>query len=497
MQRENSLRRRFLLPAIGLFAISLTVERAAFALDGPPAPPLAGELPALPAPAAGRTDPEEDFVVLESGPVHEAFAEPITLNAQPDIFVAKQPPEPVEELPPETRPQGDNIQWIPGYWSWVEEDSDFVWISGVWRDVPPGQQWVPGYWSDVEGGYRWTHGFWGPVSAGQLAYLPPPPESLDAGPVSPQPGDDYFYVPGCWVWHSARYAWRPGFWHPCQTNWVWSPARYCYTPRGYVFLNGYWDYPLARRGLLFAPVRFYRPVYGVAGYRYTPFYWINVSRLTVGLFVSPRRSQYYYGNYYGPQFAAAGYYPWYQYHNRRFGYDPLFVYESSYQRRSGGGNRWLTDLHSGYERNAQRVADHPQSPHGLSPQEAPNLAKLHDVDRDRTPRLVHNVKELDQAKLTRLNPQQRLQVVEQDTARLQNARLQRAATESSGPGPNVTSRRDLDTDRFGRGGIPNRAALNAQDSARSAIDHSGRTERFGANSPPSEFRAFDRSQTAR
>ena len=46
-----------------------------------------------------------------------------------------EPPEPIEELPPEYRPDGDNVRWIPGYWAWDDERQDFLWISGLWREV--------------------------------------------------------------------------------------------------------------------------------------------------------------------------------------------------------------------------------------------------------------------------------------------------------------------------------------------------------------------------
>ena len=43
--------------------------------------------------------------------------------------------------------------------------NDFVWVSGVWREPPPGRQWVPGYWNQVEGGFQWVPGDWVPVTA--------------------------------------------------------------------------------------------------------------------------------------------------------------------------------------------------------------------------------------------------------------------------------------------------------------------------------------------
>src|SRR5262245_24029566 len=68
--------------------------------------------------AAGEREESEPFEVQARGPVHEAFAAPVERDPEPGIVVAKQPPEPVPELPPDTKPEGDNVQWIPGYWAW-------------------------------------------------------------------------------------------------------------------------------------------------------------------------------------------------------------------------------------------------------------------------------------------------------------------------------------------------------------------------------------------
>ncbi|MCA9024312.1 MAG: YXWGXW repeat-containing protein [Planctomycetaceae bacterium] len=283
---------------------------------------------------------------LDRGPIHEAFAEPVVLDTEETIVVPKEPPETIDELPPEVKSDGTNVLWVPGYWHWLDDEEDFVWVSGLWRDAPPRQQWIPGYWSEVEGGYQWTAGFW--TAADELSYLPEPPQSLEAGPTSPAPGETSFWVPGCWEWQTTDYSWRPGYWSVGHDNWLWVPSRCVYTPRGYVFLNGYWDYPFQRRGLLFAPVRYRRPIYRRAGYVFTPRQWINVDLLTRGLFVSPRYRHYYFGNYYGAGYASRGFYPWYGYHNRRFGYDPLFAY-TSWQR--GQSNRgWIRDLQNDYRR---------------------------------------------------------------------------------------------------------------------------------------------------
>src|SRR5262245_19108342 len=84
---------------------------------------------AVPSPAQtnAREDDPEGVEVLARGPVHEAYAEPSAPRLEAPPVVPKEPPDPIEEVPPEQRPDGDNVQWIPGYWAWDEEASEFLW----------------------------------------------------------------------------------------------------------------------------------------------------------------------------------------------------------------------------------------------------------------------------------------------------------------------------------------------------------------------------------
>ena len=91
---------------------------------------------------------------------------------------------------------------------------------------------------------------------GTLGFVP---KSLENGPSVAAPGDNHFWVPGCWEYHDVNYRWRPGYWVPQQESWIWVPARYVVTPAGCVFVPGYWDYVVVDRGVVFAPVRFRRP----------------------------------------------------------------------------------------------------------------------------------------------------------------------------------------------------------------------------------------------
>src|SRR5262249_16217487 len=158
---------------------------------------------------------------------HEAFAQPPGAGPVGGGEVAPQePPAPIDELPPEQKPEGDNIGWVPGYWQWDAERGEFLWVSGAWREAPPGRQWGQGSWRPVGDSWEWVPGFWAPTSQAELAPQEPPPESLDNGPSVPAPGDDYFYNPGCWVLRERRYYWRPGCWVRFRPGWVWQPACY-------------------------------------------------------------------------------------------------------------------------------------------------------------------------------------------------------------------------------------------------------------------------------
>src|SRR5205807_1879893 len=80
-----------------------------------------------------------------------------------------------EELPPDQKPDGANVRWVTGYWQWDDERRDFLWVSGFWRDVPPGRQWLPGGYRQTADGWQWVPGFWAEAGRPDVTYLPPPP----------------------------------------------------------------------------------------------------------------------------------------------------------------------------------------------------------------------------------------------------------------------------------------------------------------------------------
>jgi hypothetical protein len=310
--------------------------------------------------------------VLTQGPVHEAFAAPVVHDPKASPPVAKQPPDPIQEMPPDQKPTGQNVQWIPGYWAWDTTRSDYLWVSGVWREPPPGTQWVPGYWHGVDGGFQWVPGSWMPASTGQLqgtgqpaaqsqaTYLPPPPGSLETGPNSPQPGPNTAWTPGYWSWQGGGYAWRPGFWAAVQPNWIWMPAHYVWTPSGYLFVPGYWDLPVANRGLMFAPVYYPQPVFAQVGFSYTPSVAIVGSAMTSNLFVSVGTGQYLFGNYYAQTNVSVGIVPWFSFSfstGRPVYYDPLFSYYAVVNVQQNP--LWIVQVREAYVLRRDNVALRP------------------------------------------------------------------------------------------------------------------------------------------
>ncbi len=270
-------------------------------------------------------DQPEGVEVLARGPVHEAFAVPAQTRPLPPQVAPNKPPDPIEEVPPDEKPVGDHVIWIPGYWAWDDEAKDFLWVSGFWRVPPPDRQWLPGNWQQVEDGWQWTSGFWAAANLAELSYLPAPPPSVDEGPSTPAPDETSTYVPGCWMYRQTRYLWRPGFWLGYQPDWIWSSSHYLWTPGGYVFVDGFWDRPLERRGLLFAPIRVSSALLRTQ-WSYVPSYVVQPDFLFGALFARPSHCHYYFGDYFDPGYGRSGFVPWFDYRIGRGSYDSNFAY---------------------------------------------------------------------------------------------------------------------------------------------------------------------------
>jgi hypothetical protein len=277
--------------------------------------------------------------VLARGPVHEAFATPST-EPRATQLVPKKPPENIEEMPPEEKPDGD-VVWIGGYWSWDDDRQDFLWVSGCWRMKPQDKEWAPGYWREQSGQWQWVPGFWTTVQETQrpeVTYYPEPPPPPQLAPPGNPPEADMFYVPGYWMWVGNHYVWRAGYFTRVRPGHVYISSHYRWTPHGYVFVSGYWDYAIARRGVLYAPVVVDTVVIGPR-FVFTPYYAVTDTIVVDALFVRPGFCHYYFGDYYGPRYATLGFECGFHYSRRC--YDPIITY-SRWEYRDTPG--WF-DVH--------------------------------------------------------------------------------------------------------------------------------------------------------
>ena len=328
---------------------------------------LAGAAVALvaswgPAQAPEQALEQAGVVILARGPVHEAYAQPTQLGPQaPAEAAPKRPPSPIPELPPDQIPEGKNVGWVPGYWQWDSESNQFVWVSGVYRAAPPGRRWVPGYWTQTADGWQWVHGFWAAARQQDLTYLQRPPAMQEQIPAPAAADDNSSSVPGNWEFEQGQWVWRPGSLSAAPSDSVYVPSQFYWTPRGYVYVDGYRDYPLSNRGLLFAPVAFTQPLWTRPGWAYRPSYVVGPTPLLNSLWVRPAWGSYYFGNYYAAAYARAGFRPWYAYGASH--YDPLFHY---YRRQNLANPLWAAGLRNLYQDRAAGRA--PLPPNTLAQQ---------------------------------------------------------------------------------------------------------------------------------
>ena len=190
-------------------------------------------------------------------------------------------------------------------------------------------------------------GFWASADATEIQYLPPPPASLDEGPPGEPPTATAIWAPGCWMWQQQRYAWREGFWQTANPGWQWIPAHYVCTPRGCIYVEGYWDYLLSKRGVLFSPIFCPTRVYARPGFAYTPSVAIDIGLLVKNLFCCPGYDHYYFGDYYDARYEREGIFPWFESAGHHEYFDPIFAHR---QWRNRDNRDWLTQVKAEYMR---------------------------------------------------------------------------------------------------------------------------------------------------
>ncbi|HSQ56019.1 MAG TPA: hypothetical protein VLM40_09750, partial [Gemmata sp.] len=348
-------------------------------------PPQKAQPELAPAPVE---QPEPGMKVLDKGPVHEAFAQPGAETRGKGVTAPKAPPPPIPEIPPETKPEGANVTWVPGYWSWDKDLKDFIWVSGFYRNAPEGRVWQAGEWTKSAGGtYAYSPGFWRPSNMNSWRVdLPEPPKSVENGPSTPSSSPDGIWVPGQWEYMNGQYAWRPGYWAYPNGNQVWQPGQYLANGSGYSYCPGYWDYPLEYRGYLNAPVYFSQPLWLNNGWAYRPRFGIGLGLgsgwgyggLFDSMYIDPGYNSYYYGNYGYPYGYGYGYggglflglgswlwspfwgfgypffgfgYPYYGYGRYGHGYHPWYAYHRGYYNPLWHHYTWLNRNNPQFSRN--------------------------------------------------------------------------------------------------------------------------------------------------
>jgi hypothetical protein len=134
------------------------------------------------------------------------------------------------------------------------------------------------------------------------------------------------------------------------------PAHYVWTPSGYLFVPGYWDLPVANRGLMFAPIYYPQPVYAQPNFVFTPSISIVGSAVTANLFVQASTNQYLFGNFYAQNFVSVGITPWFSFSfasGPPVYYDPLFSYYAVINGRQNP--RWVATVREQYALRRERV----------------------------------------------------------------------------------------------------------------------------------------------
>ena len=238
----------------------------------------------------------------------------------------------------------DSVQWFR-YWAWNDDATDFLWVSGTYRIVPPARHWVPGYWNKADEGWQRVVGFWADQEKAHIELLPTPPEPIEEA-VPAAPAEASAFQPGCWIYRENRYLWRAGFWAANRADWIWTSDSYVWTPGGYAFVDGYWDHSFRNRGLLFAPVTIDRRFSNRADWSYQPSYVVYDGFLLSSLFVRPSYGQYYFGDYYDQRYDRLGFVPWHDFRYGRSIGDPLFTHYQWQNRANAGWSRDMRGLYT-------------------------------------------------------------------------------------------------------------------------------------------------------
>ena len=104
-----------------------------------------------------------------------------------------------------------------------------------------------------------------------------------------------------------------------------------WTPGGYVFVDGYWDYQMSARGVMFAPV-----IMHTRTARFRPSIVMDIGRFHMHWFVRPRYGHYYFGDYYDSHYRQHHHIYSHHHFHVNIGYDPFFAYNHVHYRHHHG-----------------------------------------------------------------------------------------------------------------------------------------------------------------
>jgi len=270
-------------------------------------------------------------------PIHEAFAQPAAPTLDSAVVVTKKPPEPIEELPPDVKPEGDNVVWLPGYWAFDSEARPISFGSAAsgatfrravsgWRILDAGRH-----------GFRWTPGYWSESTPQQTYY--PPPAGSRRGRAPPAPNDDSFMSPDMDLPRHALHV-AAGLLDRASPRLDVDAAALLVDTAGYIFVDGFGTTSSVVGASCSAPTYFGRGISRLED-RISHRNVIGVRPARASLFIRPTVGAYYFGDYYGPRYVGLGYTPWLDYRYRGRNVDPAWSYYAWQKPRHAlvGNNR--------------------------------------------------------------------------------------------------------------------------------------------------------------
>ncbi len=199
-------------------------------------------------------------------------------------------------------------------------------------------------------------------------------------------------------------------------------------PSGYLFVGGYWDMPVANRGLMFAPVYYPQPIYAQPNFMFTPSITIAGPAVTANLFVSAGTNQYLFGNFYAQNFLSVGITPWFSFSiggGQPAFFDPLFSYYAVVNIRQNPG--WIAQVRRDYILRRDNVAMRPAATYL---EEMRRIERGERVEHAMAVRLDRLAAERGM-RLEHVSEAER-QLVRQKVAQLHQVREQRVAQEREG-----------------------------------------------------------------